>query len=81
MNREIRPYFVSIDLATARHPQTLLATHFTASPCCGSWSTTASAGARETWFEECEGHTKITYVAEEPRDTGPNVGIPLRREI
>jgi len=63
------PYFMSIDLATARHPQTLLATHFKRpASYCGSWSTTPSAGARETWFEECEGHYKITYVAEEPRD-------------
>jgi DMSO/TMAO reductase YedYZ molybdopterin-dependent catalytic subunit len=26
------PYFMSIDLATARHPQTLLATHFNGQP-------------------------------------------------
>jgi len=26
------PYFMSLDLATARHPQTLLATHFNGQP-------------------------------------------------
>ncbi len=34
------PYFMSIDLATARHPQTLLATHFNGQPL------TPFAGAR-----------------------------------
>jgi DMSO/TMAO reductase YedYZ molybdopterin-dependent catalytic subunit len=26
------PYFMSLDVATARHPQTLLATHFSGQP-------------------------------------------------
>jgi len=36
---------------------------------CGSWSTAAAAGARETWLEECESHYKdYVMFAEEPRD-------------
>jgi DMSO/TMAO reductase YedYZ molybdopterin-dependent catalytic subunit len=41
------PYFMSLDLATASHPQTLLATHLERSaPYCGSRSAAPSAGAR-----------------------------------
>ena len=49
------PYFVSIDLATARHPQTLLATHHDGQPL------TVEHGAPlrllvpcKTWLEECQ---------------------------
>lgn len=51
------PYFISLDLATVRHPQTLLATHFNGQPLTVDHGVPApSAGACETRFEECEGH-------------------------
>jgi hypothetical protein len=51
------PYFASIDLATARHPQTLLRhTLQWSAPYCGSWSTAPSAGAGETRLEERKGY-------------------------
>jgi len=63
------PYFVSIDLATARHPQTLLATHFNGQPL------TVDHGAPlrllvpvKLGLKNVKAITKITYVAEEPRD-------------
>jgi hypothetical protein len=63
------PYFASLDVATACHPQTLLATHFNGSaPHCGSWSTSSSAGARKTWLEECEGHYQYHVSREAPTD-------------
>jgi len=63
------PYFVSIDLATARHPQTLLATHFNGQPL------TVDHGAPlrllapvKLGLKNVKAITKLTYVAEEPRD-------------
>ena len=63
------PYFVSLDLATARHPQTLLATHFNGQPL------TVDHGAPlrllvpvKLGLKNVKAITKITYVAEEPRD-------------
>src|SRR6266481_2972025 len=63
------PYFVSIDLATARHPQTLLATHLNGQPL------TVDHGAPlrllvpvKLGLKNVKAITKITYVAEEPRD-------------
>ena len=63
------PYFVSIDLATARHPQTLLATHFNGQPL------TVDHGAPlrllvpvKLGLKNVKAITKITYSAEEPRD-------------
>jgi DMSO/TMAO reductase YedYZ molybdopterin-dependent catalytic subunit len=63
------PYFVSIDLATARHPQTLLATHFNGQPL------TVDHGAPlrllvpvKLGLKNVKAITSITYVAEEPRD-------------
>ncbi len=63
------PYFMSIDLATARHPQTLLATHFNGQPL------TVDHGAPlrllvpvKLGLKNVKAITKITYVAEEPRD-------------
>jgi DMSO/TMAO reductase YedYZ molybdopterin-dependent catalytic subunit len=63
------PYFVSIDLATARHPQTLLATHFNGQPL------TVDHGAPlrllvpvKLGLKNVKAITRITYVAEEPRD-------------
>jgi DMSO/TMAO reductase YedYZ molybdopterin-dependent catalytic subunit len=63
------PYFMSLDLATARHPQTLLATHFNGQPL------TVDHGAplrllvpMKLGLKNVKAVTRITYVAEEPRD-------------
>jgi DMSO/TMAO reductase YedYZ molybdopterin-dependent catalytic subunit len=63
------PYFVSIDLATACHPQTLLATHFNGKPL------TVEHGAPlrllvpvKLGLKNVKAVTRITYSAEEPKD-------------
>jgi DMSO/TMAO reductase YedYZ molybdopterin-dependent catalytic subunit len=63
------PYFMSLDLATACHPQTLLATHFNGQPL------TLDHGAPlrllvpvKLGLKNVKAITRITYVAEEPRD-------------
>jgi DMSO/TMAO reductase YedYZ molybdopterin-dependent catalytic subunit len=63
------PYFMSLDLATARHPQTLLATHFNGQPL------TVDHGAPlrllvpvKLGLKNVKAVTRIRYVAEEPRD-------------
>ena len=63
------PYFMSIDLGTARHPQTLLATHFNGQPL------TADHGAPlrllvpvKLGLKNVKAITKIAYSAQEPRD-------------
>ncbi len=63
------PYFVSIDLATARHPQTLLATHQ------GGHPLTVEHGAPlrllvpvKLGLKNVKAITRITYSAEEPGD-------------
>jgi len=63
------PYFMSLDLATARHPQTLLATHFNGQPL----SVDHGAPLRllvpvKLGLKNVKAITKIAYVAEEPRD-------------
>jgi DMSO/TMAO reductase YedYZ molybdopterin-dependent catalytic subunit len=63
------PYYVSLDLATARHPQTLLATHLSGQPL------TVDHGAPlrllvpvKLGLKNVKAITKLTYVAEEPKD-------------
>jgi DMSO/TMAO reductase YedYZ molybdopterin-dependent catalytic subunit len=63
------PYFMPLDLPTARHPQTLLATHFNGQPL------TVDHGAPlrllvpvKLGLKNVKAITKITYSAEEPRD-------------
>jgi DMSO/TMAO reductase YedYZ molybdopterin-dependent catalytic subunit len=63
------PYFMSLDLETARHPQTLLATHLNGQPL------TVDHGAPlrllvpvKLGLKNVKAITRITYVAEEPRD-------------
>jgi DMSO/TMAO reductase YedYZ molybdopterin-dependent catalytic subunit len=63
------PYFMSLDLATARHSQTLLATHFNGQPL------TVEHGAPlrllvpvKLGLKNVKAITRITYSAEEPRD-------------
>ena len=63
------PYFMSLDLATARHPQTLLATHFNGQPL----AVDHGAPLRllvpvKLGLKNVKAVTRITYVAEEPRD-------------
>src|SRR5580700_7788326 len=62
-------YSVSIDLATARHPQTLLATHLNGQPL------TVEHGAPlrlrvpvKLGLKNVKAITRLTYLAEEPRD-------------
>jgi DMSO/TMAO reductase YedYZ molybdopterin-dependent catalytic subunit len=62
-------YFVSIDLATARHPQTLFVTHLNGQPL------TVEHGAPlrllvpvKLGLKNVKAVTRITYSAEEPRD-------------
>jgi DMSO/TMAO reductase YedYZ molybdopterin-dependent catalytic subunit len=63
------PYFASIDLATACHPQTLLVTHHNGQPL------TVEHGAPlrllvpvKLGLKNVKAVTRITYSAEEPRD-------------
>jgi DMSO/TMAO reductase YedYZ molybdopterin-dependent catalytic subunit len=63
------PYYVSLDLLTARHPQTLLATHYNGQPL------TVEHGAplrliapMKFGLKNIKGITRITYVKDEPRD-------------
>ena len=63
------PYFMSIDLPTARHPQTLLATHFNGHPL------TVYHGAPlrllapvKLGLKNVKAITGITYTAERPKD-------------
>src|SRR5215472_17965001 len=63
------PYFVSLDLSTARHQQTLLATHLNGKPL------TVEHGAPlrllvpvKLGLKNVKAITQITYAAEEPKD-------------
>ena len=63
------PYYVSLDVATARHPQTLLATHF------NGQSLNVEHGAplrllapAKLGLKNVKAITRLTYVAQEPRD-------------
>jgi DMSO/TMAO reductase YedYZ molybdopterin-dependent catalytic subunit len=63
------PYFMSLDLTTARHPQTLLATHFNGQPL------TVEHGAPlrllvpvKLGLKNVKAITRLTYVANEPKD-------------
>jgi DMSO/TMAO reductase YedYZ molybdopterin-dependent catalytic subunit len=63
------PYFVSLDLSTARHPQTLLATHFNGQPL------TVYHGAPlrllvpvKLGLKNVKAITRIKYTAEKPKD-------------
>ena len=63
------PYYVSLDLASARHPQTLLATHFNGQ----SLNVEHGAPLRllvpvKLGLKNVKAITKLTYVAQESRD-------------
>ena len=68
-NGKADPYYVSIDLLTARHPQTLLATHHNGQPL------TVEHGAplrliapMKLGLKNIKAITRITYVKDEPKD-------------
>jgi len=63
------PYFMSLDMSTARHPQTLLATHLNGHPL------TVDHGAPlrllvpvKLGLKNVKAITRITYAAQEPKD-------------
>ena len=63
------PYFMSLDLPTARHPQTLLVTHFNGQPL------TVDHGAPlrllvpvKLGLKNVKAVTRLSFVAEEPKD-------------
>ncbi len=63
------PYYVSLDLLTARHPQTLLATHYNGQPL------TVEHGAplrliapMKFGLKNIKTITRITYIKDEPKD-------------
>jgi DMSO/TMAO reductase YedYZ molybdopterin-dependent catalytic subunit len=63
------PYFMSLDLATARHPQTLLATHFNGQPL----SVDHGVPLRllvpvKLGLKNVKAITKIVYFSEKPKD-------------
>ncbi len=72
------PYYVSIDLATARHPQTLLATHLDGQPL----NVEHGAPLRllvpvKLGLKNVKAITRPTYVAEEPGDYWAKRGYSL----
>jgi DMSO/TMAO reductase YedYZ molybdopterin-dependent catalytic subunit/thiosulfate reductase cytochrome b subunit len=76
------PYFVAIDLATARHPQTLLATHHNGQPL------TVDHGAPlrllapvKLGLKNVKAVTRITYSADPPRDYWAERGYSLYNGI
>ena len=63
------PYFVSIDLATARHPQTLLATHFNGQPLRVDHGAPLRLLAPvKLGLKNIKAITRITYMRDEPKD-------------
>lgn len=72
-NGNPNPYYASLDLETAGHPQTLLATHFNARPL------TVEHGAPLRLLVPVKlglkkAITRIVYTAEEPKDYGAERG-------
>jgi DMSO/TMAO reductase YedYZ molybdopterin-dependent catalytic subunit len=63
------PYYVSLDLATARHPQTLLATHLNGQPLTVEHGTPLRLLAPvKLGLKNVKAVTRLTYLAKEPRD-------------
>jgi DMSO/TMAO reductase YedYZ molybdopterin-dependent catalytic subunit len=63
------PYYVSIDLATARHPQTLLATHLNGQPLRVEHGAPLRLLAPvKLGLKNVKAVTNLTYVAQKPRD-------------
>jgi len=73
---------VSIDLATARHPQTLLATHFNGQPL----AVDHGAPLRllvpvKLGLKNVKAITRLRMSRKSQETTGPNVGIPATTEF
>lgn len=69
------PYYVSIDLETARHPQTLLATHFTGQPLpLAHGAPLRLLVPMKLGLKNIKGITHITYTADEPPDYWAELG-------
>src|SRR6201998_700626 len=63
------PYFVSLDLATARHPQTLLATHLNGKPLTvGHGAPLRLVAPVKLGLKNIKAITSITYTTDEPSD-------------
>jgi DMSO/TMAO reductase YedYZ molybdopterin-dependent catalytic subunit len=63
------PYYVSIDLLTARHPQTLLATHHNGQPLTVEHGTPLRLIAPvKLGLKNIKAITRITYTKDEPKD-------------
>jgi DMSO/TMAO reductase YedYZ molybdopterin-dependent catalytic subunit len=63
------PYYVSLDMATTRHPQTLLATHFNGQPLNVQHGAPLRLLAPvKLGLKNVKAITKLTYVAAEPSD-------------
>jgi len=63
------PYYVSIDLPTARHPQTLLATHLNGAPLGADHGAPLRLVApMKLGLKNIKAITKIAYTVDEPRD-------------
>jgi DMSO/TMAO reductase YedYZ molybdopterin-dependent catalytic subunit len=63
------PYFVSLDLPTVRHPQTLLATHYNGQPLTVDHGAPLRLRAPvKLGLKNVKAITRITYMKEEPKD-------------
>jgi DMSO/TMAO reductase YedYZ molybdopterin-dependent catalytic subunit len=63
------PYFVSLDLSTARHPQTLLATHLNGKPLTvGHGAPLRLVAPMKLGLKNVKAITRITYTKDEPAD-------------
>ena len=63
------PYFVSLDLSTARHPQTLLATHLNGKPLTvGHGAPLRLVAPVKLGLKNVKAITRITYTKDEPAD-------------
>jgi len=62
------PYAMSIDLATARHPQTLLATHFNGQPLIVDHGAPLRPVPVKLGLKNVKAITRISYSVDEPRD-------------
>jgi DMSO/TMAO reductase YedYZ molybdopterin-dependent catalytic subunit len=63
------PYFVSLDLSTARHPQTLLATHLNGKPLTvGHGAPLRLVAPVKLGLKNIKAITRITYTGDEPAD-------------
>ncbi len=69
------PYFVSLDLSTVRHPQTLLATHLNEKPLTVEHGTPLRLVVSvKLGLKNIKAVTRITYTKEEPPDYWPKCG-------